>query len=184
MTVLNTDFTSIVSFRQLEAMYALAERSPPGAFAEIGVYQGGSAEVLYKLALKQNREIYLFDTFTGTPNSIPALDKHKVDAEFAAPGIENKIRKLMPLAHLRVGIYPYTHPQEMPGVAFLHVDCDQYLSYKAVIRRMWPLVVPGGVMLFDDYPYLDGAKKAVEEHFDPKNLFKCHQRFYVIKPVG
>jgi O-methyltransferase len=175
------NFTSIVHPRQLEAMAELARRAPEGAFAEIGVFRGGSAEVLYRIALQQDRELHLFDTFTGTPNHVAGLDKHQVDAEFDAPGIEDKIRRLMPAAKLHVGIYPLTHPKVMPTLAFIHVDCDQYLGYKAVITKMWPLVCPGGIMLFDDYPYLGGAKQAVEEHFDPKSLFTCFQRYGVKK---
>jgi hypothetical protein len=46
---------------------------------------------------------------------------------------------------------------------------------------MWPLVVSGGILLFDDYPYLAGAKKAVEENFSIDELKTCAQRYYVVK---
>jgi len=172
---------SIVAPAQLEAMGALARKTPLGAFAEIGVYRGGSAKVLYDIAVAQDRELHLFDTFTGIPFATPGLDKHEV-GEFAVdPGFEHKLREALPLAWIYVGTYPETHGDDLPPMAFVHVDCDQYTSYKAVLALMWPLLVPGGIMLFDDYPYLGGAKKAVEEHFDPKDLGRCGQRFYAIK---
>lgn len=173
---------SIVAPSQLVANTRLASTTPPGAFAEVGVYRGGSAALLYQVAQMQRRSLYLFDTFTGTPYSIDGLDKHKVDAEFAAPGAEAQIRAQLPDAKLYVGIYPDTHPIAMPPLAFVHCDCDQYDSYIAVIERMWPLVVPGGILLFDDYPYLAGAKRAVEEHFAIADLKLCHQRYFVVKP--
>ena len=177
-------FHSIVAPMQLAANARLAAVTPPGDFAEIGVFRGGSAATLYPIALTQGRTLHLFDTFTGTPYHTDGLDKHEIDGEFAAPDAEAQIRAQMPKAKLYVGIYPDTHPAAMPPLAFIHCDCDQYTSYKAVIAKMWPLLVPGGVLLFDDYPYLEGAKRAVEEHFALDALRRCHQRFYVVKSGG
>jgi hypothetical protein len=84
---------------------------------------------------------------------------------------------------LYVGIYPHTHPEDLEDVAFIHCDCDQYESYRAVIDRLWPLVVPGGFLIFDDYPYLAGAKQAVDESFASAELLTCGQRSYVVKPT-
>lgn len=172
---------SIVAPGQLAAMEKLVRAAPKGNLAEVGVFHGGSAWRLYKIALEQGRELHLFDTFKGTPNSIEGLDKHKVDDEFAAVRAPEIIRQTMPLAHLHIGIYPETHPADLADLAFVHCDCDQYLSYIAVIEKMWPLLVPGGMILFDDYPYLAGAKKAVEEKFSQSELKLCGQRYYVVK---
>ena len=173
--------TSIIAPSQLQAMVQLAGAMPEGAFAEIGVFGGGSAYLLYQVARLQGRELHLFDTFTGTPFFIDGLDKHKIDDEFANPLAPARIRDVMPEAKLHVGVYPETHPQDMPPVAFIHCDCDQYESYIAVLDHMWPLVVKGGAILFDDYPYLAGAKKAVEERFELSDLKQCGQRAFVVK---
>lgn len=179
-----TKIDSIIGKIQLEALTKLAIGAPDGNFAEVGVYHGGSAYFLYEIAMRQGRELHLFDTFVGTPYFTPGLDKHKVDDEFADPAAPSRIRQLMPAAHLHIGVYPETHPEGLRNLAFVHCDCDQYLSYKAVIEKMWPLVVPGGILLFDDYPYLGGAKQAVEEHFKTSELKLAGQRYYVVKPHG
>jgi O-methyltransferase len=173
---------SIVGQAQINAMIALVQTLPPGDFAEVGVYQGGTASHLYQVCLQQGRWLHLFDTFTGTPNFVEGLDRHKVDDEFAAREAPAEIKRVMPVARLYIGEYPNTHPADLPPLAFIHCDCDQYLSYRAVIDRLWPHVVPGGIMLFDDYPYLGGAKRAVEESFAESELRKCFQRYYVVKP--
>lgn len=173
--------SSIVNPRQLLAMVELASRLPAGDFAEVGVYRGGSAWELYKLALIQGRGLHLFDTFTGTPFFTEDLDHHKIDREFAAELTLPVIREMMPAAKIYEGRYPDTHPKDLPPLAFIHCDCDQYLSYLAVIEVMWPRVVPGGVILFDDYPYLTGAKKAVEDNFELSELKDCLSRKYVVK---
>ena len=165
----------------IDAMKRLALTSPAGAFAEVGVYQGGSAAELYTIAQAQHRELHLFDTFRGMPVSISGLDYHK-RGEFADVNLPTIMFNL-PEAKFHVGIFPQTLPQNMPPLAFIHCDCDQYESYKAVIAHLWPLLVPGGRLLFDDYPYLLGAKKAVEETFDQASLLDSGSgRYYVEKP--
>lgn len=179
-----TIFTSIVGEQQLKAMQELAATMPPGCFCEVGVFKGGSAYKLYEVALASGRDLHLFDTFTGTPYHVPELDHHKIDGEFFAPETVEKIIYDMPMAKVHIGVYPETHPEGLKDIAFVHCDCDQYDSYKAVIGRMWPLVVPGGIMLFDDYPYLKGAKQAVEETFAREDLRLCLSRHYVVKDLG
>lgn len=174
---------SIVSLPQLAAMKSLAQTAPSGCFVEVGVFHGGSAYQLYEVALQQGRDLHLFDTFTGTPFFTEGLDKHRIDAEFADKSAPAHIRDMMPLAQLHIGIYPETHPEDLAEIAFVHCDCDQYLSYRAVIDTMWPLMVRHGIMLFDDYPYLAGAKRAVEETFRVNQLSRCGQRYYVTKDV-
>ena len=174
-------FKSIIARHQLDAMVNLLMKLPEGDFAEVGVFHGGSAYELYKVCLRQNRNLHLFDTFSGTPYSVKGLDHHKIDREFEAEEAPKRIRALMPLAKLHIGIYPETHPEDLTNLAFIHCDCDQYESYRAVIDNMWPLLVPGGIILFDDYPYLAGAKKAVEESFSIDRLKLCGARYYVVK---
>lgn len=178
---MNARLQSIVAEGNLRAMQDLVRALPPGHIAEIGVYHGGSAEYLYEVALEQGRDLHLFDTFSGTPVFTAGLDRHKIDREFADGHAPANIRRRMPAAYLHIGVYPDTHPADLQDLAFIHCDCDQYISYVAVIEKMWPLVVPGGAMLFDDYPYLGGAKKAVEEYFDVSQLRKCCGRYYVLK---
>ena len=177
----NGALPSIIAEPNLRAMVALAKTAPEGSFVEVGVFHGGSAQKLYEVAVSQGRYLHLFDTFSGTPVFDSRYDKHKIDEEFADHDAPERIRTLMPLADLHVGVYPETHPENLGEVAFIHCDCDQYASYRAVIDNLWPLVVDGGILLFDDYPYLGGAKKAVEESFEVAKLKKCGQHFYVVK---
>jgi hypothetical protein len=53
----------------------------------------------------------------------------------------------------------------MPAIAFAHVDCDQYQSVHETIEALSPLMVPGGVMWFDDAPCLPSAALAVQQAF-------------------
>lgn len=44
---------------------------------------------------------------------------------------------------------------------------DLYQSYKTCLEHLFPKVVSGGIVLFDEYdtPNWPGAKKAIDEYF-------------------
>lgn len=153
---------SLISPVTIAQMCRLAATTPPGAFAEFGVYKGGSAARLAEVAREQGRELHLFDTFTGMPISGPG-DSHMV-GDFADTS-EQAVRALIPDAIFHVGVFPATAPADMPRIAFFHIDADQYQSYMDAIAWAAPLMVPGGVMWFDDCASLPSADRAVLECF-------------------
>ena len=56
-----------------------------------------------------------------------------------------------------------------PGlrISLLHIDCDLYKPTKAALDVLWPRVVRGGVVVFDDYgirPW-EGESAAADEYF-------------------
>ena len=108
-----------------ETLLKLAEGAPAGCFVEFGVYQGGSAWRLAKLAKCQGRSCHLFDTFSGIPEQseidfIPI--GHLGDVDLA------EVRRLIPTGVFHVGVFPATMPDEFEPIAFAHIDCDQYQS--------------------------------------------------------
>jgi O-methyltransferase len=156
---------SLITDDLLDRMVGMALSSPPGAFAEVGVYQGGSAFRLYEIAQHQGRELYLYDSFAGMPIA-GEIDAHRL-GDYADCSVE-KIAQAMPKAHIQMGIFPDTVVR-MPRMAFVHADADQYESTKAICRVFEPLMVKGGVILFDDYRGVAGCIKAVDEYF-PERL--------------
>lgn len=140
--------------------------SPPGAIVEIGVFKGGSAQVLYDVAVEQAREIYLYDTFAGCPVARD-FDNHQI-GEFADCDVEN-LRQELPLAHVVQGVFPCSIVP-MPPIAFVHADADQYDSTCAICDFLPPLMVPRGAILFDDYRGLNGCIKAVDEYFPNRHV--------------
>ena len=49
--------------------------------------------------------------------------------------------------------------------SFVHLDCDLYQSYRDCLTFFWPRLVPGGIILFDEYddPSWPGCNLAVDE---------------------
>lgn len=148
---------------------ALQQRAMvPGDVLELGVYKGGSALLLHRAA--PSRQLHLFDTFAGHPD----VDRQHDDRGAHPVGrfsdtSANAVAALFtsaPVA-IHVGVFPdsaaYWHPA--PQLVVAHVDADLYESVLAACRILWPWIVPGGVMIFDDYGFPDcpGAKRAVDE---------------------
>lgn len=158
------DITSEVNPNNIGVMCSLAVNTPPGALVEIGVYRGGTALHLSAISKLQNRELYLYDTFTGMPFWDPEIDTipagEFVDTDLAG------LKRLFPEAHFIQGVFPESLI-EMPPVAFVHADCDQYQSVKAVIDEMPKRMVEGGLIYFDDYGALESATKAVNDSGKP-----------------
>jgi predicted O-methyltransferase YrrM len=146
----------------IERIEAMARQMPPGVFVEFGVFRGGTARTLANVAEEQERELHLFDTFTGIPFKGPR-DVHSV-SDFGATS-EKEVRELIPTAIFHVGIFPTTMPDKLGRIAFCHIDADQEQSYRDAIRLFSPLMVKGGVMWFDDYGCFGGVTAAVDEAF-------------------
>jgi hypothetical protein len=162
---------SVVGEDVIAELLALAESCPEGCFVEVGVYKGGTAQHLSSLASKQGRSLYLYDTFTGIPYKQEGLDSHNV-GDFSDTSFE-EVRSNLPAAVVVQGIFPES-AVSMPGVAFAHLDCDQYRSVRDSIEYLRPRMVKGGVMWFDDY-CLEGAKKAIDETFAAHTTSKTNK---------
>lgn len=172
--------SAIADERVFVELLEIAGDTPEGCFVEVGVYQGGSASRLTKLAEEQNRPIFLYDTFTGIPFQ-GAHDKHIV-GDFKETSFE-AVRDALPYAKVIQGLFPDS-VIPMPKIAFAHIDVDQYKSYIDCITYLSPLMVKGGVMWFDDYE-LEGAKMAVDELLGEENLIPAQcgykKHYYIFK---
>lgn len=161
---------TLLPAEDLRTLGELAIRAPKGNFAELGVYQGGSAAVLYQIAEAQGRTLHLFDTFSGHPDNHDQAD----DLSCHPPGRyadaidPNELQKLLPNAVIHVGVFPDTLTDIGP-LAFVHSDMDLYHPTLAVCKLLPPMMVPGGQLYFDDYGHVgcEGVPKAVCEVFGP-----------------
>ncbi len=138
----------------------------PGCFAEFGVMEGGSLDLLSKL--HPDRKIYGIDSFQGLPAPGPA-DTYHVEGDFALTG-EQFDKMLLHFSDSNVVILKGFSPLVFDHIAgeqfaFVHTDVDLYQSVKDALDFFYPRLVEGGMMLFDDYGFetTPGAKKALDE---------------------
>lgn len=161
-----------------------------GDIVECGVWRGGSS-MAAALALAElgelDRHLYLYDTFDGM--SAPTHDDVAIDGKPATPkfadrrlGVDSSDWCRSPLddvarnlsstgypsanVHFIAGKVEDTLPAQLPRgrIAILRLDTDWYESTRHELTHLYPRLVPGGVLIIDDYGHWLGARKAVDEY--------------------
>ena len=159
----------------------------PGAFAECGVWRGGS--IVAMIATLQelgasDRELWLYDTFEGMtePSERDGAARELWERtegrpwpEYFDPDVfsEGGVRATLeatgyPAELLRFvrGRVEDTMPAQAPGqLALLRLDTDFYESTKHELEHLYPRLAPGGALIIDDYGEFAGAREAVDEYF-------------------
>jgi len=178
-----------------EATAYISRQQLPGALVECGVWRGGSS-MLAALALLKcgdtSRDMYLFDTFEGMPepsehdiqsetgrpaDQLPEMIEKRRDSNVFAYATRGEVERNMaatgyPPEHVHYieGKVEETVPGAAPPrIALLRLDTDWYESTRHELEHLWDRLVPGGVLILDDYGYWAGARKAVDEFFESRS---------------
>jgi len=150
-----------------------------GDFVECGVFKGDMAWVISEvIGADKIPQFYLFDSFEGfSPDHSSAEDFPEL------PGFLEYANEV----YRRAGLYEYVRdrfarypnfrvikgflPETLAGntprrIGFLHVDLNSPRAEIAVLEKLFDLVVPGGVVVFDDYGWKVFYKqKEAEDEF-------------------
>jgi O-methyltransferase len=148
-----------------------------GDTAEAGVYEGGSSWLMCQARGRRSTH-WGFDSFEGL--STPS----QRDGGFWSAGdlasSESAARALLePLgAVVLKGWIPEVFVQsKIERLVFAHVDVDIHDPTLASFEYFYDLLVPGGVIVCDDYGFIPcrGAKEAVDEFMAdrPENVIHC-----------
>jgi hypothetical protein len=155
-----------------------------GSIIECGTYQGatllGMAHVLNVRGM--HPRIFGCDSFEGFPDPAPQdardggfppdLQKgHFADTSYER--LLERIRMLGWSGHVKLikGFFENTLPQiSDERFSMAHLDCDLYPSYMTCLKFVYPRMLPGSYIVFDEYacPGYLGAAKAVNEFFADK----------------
>jgi hypothetical protein len=140
-----------------------------------------------------DRDLYLFDTFEGMtkPTERDASlfsegspverweqaerEGKRSNEKLFHPDIygEEQVRETMlasgyPAERIKIvrGPVEETVPASSPErLALLRLDTDYYESTKHELEHLYPVLAPGGVLIIDDYGFMEGAREAVDEYF-------------------
>lgn len=136
-----------------------------GEIAEVGVYQGSSAKLIAEI--KNNKNLYLFDTFEGLPET-SKNDQVKSGwlSNTSLESVQKYLSKYDNLFFFK-GIFPKTTSSISNKFCFVHLDTDLYQSTLDALTFFWPRMVKGGRIISHDYNANDigGVKKAFNEFF-------------------
>jgi O-methyltransferase len=135
----------------------------PGDVVELGCHAGGSA-LLIQAILRRSASratLHVYDSFSGLPpHRSPDLME---DGRFFLEGLsalsvsrETFVRNFadaeLLLPEIHAGWFHDTLPQQLPErICFAHLDCDLYESTREALAAVYPRLVPGAVVILDDY---------------------------------
>ncbi len=159
------DAESLLTGNEAFLLYSLAQAQSGlnGAMAELGVFQGSSAQIICEA--KKSRPLYLFDTFAGLPepglNETGFLRKGQFSAGLS--GVKKLLR-----AYDNVTFYPGEFPKSAANIpparfSFVHLDADLYSSTLAGLEYFYPRMLSGGIIVTHDYSTLPGVARALAE---------------------
>lgn len=183
----------------------------PGILVEAGCAMGGSAIVMASARRSIERDLRIFDVFAQIPPPAEGdgEDAHERFAKISSGeaigpqgtkyyGYESDLKLRVEAEFDRFGIPPATCGVELieglfeetlilsDPVDVAHIDCDWYDSVRVCLERIWPRLVPGGVIVIDDYEAWSGCKKAVDDFFaslSHQYRFDFQSRLHIIKPA-
>jgi len=152
-----------------------------GDFVECGTYRGYSASVIvnYLEFGQTGRQFFLYDLFDPTggageghrmPDHGPTLYR-EVTARFAA----------FPKVRVIKGRVPDSFAQACPDkIAFLHIDMNSAEAEIAALEHLFDRVVPGGIIVLDDYGY-----RCYRAQHDAENEFAKARGYPIVElPTG
>jgi O-methyltransferase len=140
-------------------LWDLAKQVAPltGDVVEVGVWKGGTGALIAKASESNpNSVVYLCDTFEGVVKAGDNDTNYKGGEH--SDTSEHLVMDLLKAnnstnAVILKGIFPDDFQDQMQGknYKFCHIDVDTYGSAKGVFDYIWPNLVVGGVVAFDDY---------------------------------
>jgi O-methyltransferase len=155
----------------------------PGAVIECGTWRGGMIAGMAD-TLGAGRRYYLFDSFEGLPpaKEIDGAAAMAWQRNTSGPMYHNNCRASEAEARQAMsmsaatdykvvkGWFRDTLPKARVGpVAVLRLDADWYDSTKEILDSLADSVVPGGLILVDDYYVYEGCTRAVNEYASKRN---------------
>ena len=149
---------------------------PRAAILEVGVWRGGTAGIMSQQLSNLNSTaiIYLADTFTGVAKA-GANDNFYTGGEHSDTSqyiVEDLLKNKSEYRHYKIlkGIFPEDTANKIDATeqfGLCHIDVDVYESAKDILEWVWDKLIPGGLVVFDDYGFhsCPGVTKLVDEYF-------------------
>lgn len=173
----------------------------PGAVVECGVFKGASlvrfATFRSLLETEDSRPIHGFDAFGAFPRDGISSEADQAFIErFQSAGGDGiapaalqaalaakKLGNVMLHAGL-VGdtVPPFLASHPALKIALLHLDLDVYEPTRLCLDLLGERLVPGGLIVFDDYTSVEGATRAADE-FAKANGVKLEKLPYYSVPA-
>jgi len=154
-----------------------------GDILEVGVWKGGTGCLMALKAkmIGSPARVYLADTFSGVVKA-GEKDPGYRGGEHADTSVEIVMKAKESLGldnvHFLVGMFPEDSAEPVKDARFsiCHIDVDVYESASDVLDWVWPRIVPGGAVIFDDYGCVatGGVTRLVNERYSMPGGLTIH----------
>jgi len=154
-----------------------------GDVLEVGVWRGGTGCLMAASARMaiSSAQIILCDTFTGVVKA-SNMDSQYVGGEHsdASPEQVKELVARLSIDNILIlqGIFPEETGDKVADRRFslCHIDVDVYESARGVFDWVWPRLLIGGGVVFDDYGarYTDGVTRFVNERYGKPGSLTLH----------
>jgi predicted O-methyltransferase YrrM len=128
-----------------------------GLVLEFGVAGGATINYLAELPELRERRIFGFDSFCGLPERWGPYAKGHF-AQKRPPAVVCNVELVIGFFAETLPVFLALHPgppgqqREHPGnVSLVHCDADLYASTKTVLELLTDRIVPGTIIVFDEY---------------------------------
>ena len=168
----------------LDAVQYVIQNDIKGCLIEVGVWKGGMVmAMMYKLKqLDVLRHVLLYDTFSGMSEPSPR------DVDLMGVSASNQfeaVKCFASLEEVKANLAKVNYPSEYihfhvgdirqitsvpEKIAVLRLDTDWYELVKFELQHFEPSVIPGGVIIIDDYGHWKGCAEGVDEYLAGKGV--------------
>ena len=177
--------TLVDMFRCWELWHLVGQTAKlSGSFIEVGVWRGGTGALIASAAEKNGiaAPVYLCDTFRGVVKAgiHDSAYKGGEHADTSIPTVE-ALMKSLGLTNYQImeGIFPEATSHLLPEnerFRLCHIDVDVYDSARDIVDWVWNRLVPGGLVVYDDYglELCPGITRLVNEQMDMSDRLIFH----------
>ncbi|MEI7539483.1 MAG: TylF/MycF/NovP-related O-methyltransferase [Candidatus Saccharibacteria bacterium] len=144
-----------------------------GDVVELGCYVGTTTVYLAKTLMTTSKRLYVYDSFEGLPEKTkqdlsPLGQQFQIGELHATKKqlIKNLTQARVPIPYIKKAWFSDLTKSDMPeSIAFAFLDGDYYGSITDSLKVVEPHLIPGSVIVVDDYSNaaLPGVARAVDE---------------------
>jgi len=170
----------------------------PGDILEFGVYKGTSLVRLLSfrdlIEHSSSRKIYGFDIFGKFPDDLSlesdrtfvdkfedaggwGISKDDLESHLADKGFSNYE---LVQGDINETIVTFLEKKPHLKISLMHIDVDVYEPTMNILNAFWERIVPGGILMLDDYGTVEGETKAVDDFFKNKSTIIQKPSYYHI----
>lgn len=158
-------------FAEREQMYdhvhALFDASEPITFLEFGVFRGSSMRHWTELDGHPDSRFYGFDSFEGLPEDWKRFDAKMVKGHFDVqgnlPDIDDDRCEFI-AGWFQDSVDGFLDDFKPSEQLVVHIDADLYSSALYVLTRLNSLLVPGTIVIFDEFSSVLNEFAALEHY--------------------